>query len=144
MKHDHEGEVEHTHEFKMPESIKNTVARVKQHVKDNKTKYLIGGTAVSCLAIGGTAGKFFASCEVKQTVDSLKLVHIQYKSPNVNVALVKEAMPDPIPVRYKPTGEDFRSMRRAAKMLGMNAANISADAHGEQKLFELLPESVFA
>lgn len=123
--------------------VAQTVESVKDHFRRNKKFYFVGAGGA---AIGAT-GMFFAGSgpsQVKQIVDSFKIVHIQYKSPNINVALVKQACPDPIPVRYKPTGEDFRSIRRAAEVLGMNRTDISVDAQGVQKLFEQLPDSVFA
>lgn len=118
--------------------------RVKVHIKDHKIAYIAGASGVSCLIIGGAIGVAIGRAEVKQFVDSMKLVHIQYKSPNINIALVKEACPDPIPVLDKTTGESYRSMNRAAKMTGETVRKISQDAQNVQERWQKLPDSVFA
>lgn len=114
--------------------------KVKRHLKDNRKVYLAAGGGI----VVGAAGMFIVCGGPSQMVDSLKLIHIQYKSPNVNVALVKHACPDPIPVRDKLTGESYRSLNRAAKVTGDTIRNISADAQGAQERFESLPNDVFA
>lgn len=47
MKHDHEGEVNHT--LEIPEEVKIGISRVKKHLRDNRMTYLAG---VGCLATG--------------------------------------------------------------------------------------------
>jgi hypothetical protein len=121
-----------------------TIKAVKAHFARNRDRYILAGTAATSVVLGGAAVAAFGKIDTKQTVDSFKLIHIQWKSPNINVALVKRELPQPIPVHYKPTGENFASIRRAAQMLGMNASEISKDAQGSQSLFERLPDSVFA
>ena len=118
--------------------------KIQQHVQDNKVPYIVGITGVSCLAVGGFGGAILGNVDTKLTVDSMKLIHIQYKSPNTNIALVKRACPDPIPVLDKMTGEPYRSIRRAAAATGRNIMDISKDAQGVQERFERLPDSVFA
>lgn len=131
---------------KFSERAKEKAARIKQHVKDNRTTYLaaaggavIGGSIVGVIALRHMG---LQMPEIQQTAKNTAL--IVWKPVNTNIALVREACPDPIPVRHKPTGEDFRSIRRAAEMTGTNAREISKDIHGLQELFERLPDSVFA
>jgi hypothetical protein len=121
------------------EQLKNKAAQVKRHLQDNKRVYLgvAGGTALGAVGM-------FAALHGGQMVDSMKLVHIQYKSPNINIALQKMSCPDPIPVLDKETGEAYRSMRRAAAMTQTAYDAIRKDANGSQIRFEKLPESVFA
>jgi len=119
-------------------------ARVKQHVKDHKVAYIAGATGVSCLVIGGAAGLALGRADVRQLVDSVKLIHIQYKSPNVNIALVKQACMDPIPILDKLTGEAYASINRAARATGETVRSVSLDAQGAASRFERLPETVFA
>ena len=130
--------------FAKLEEDHESIRKVKQHVEDNKIYYIAGASGLTCLLVGGFGGAALGKTDIKQTVDSLKLIHIQYKSPNTNIALVKQACPDPIPVLDKMTGESYRSITRAAKITGENFANISKDAQGLQKRFEQLPDSVFA
>lgn len=121
----------------------NTI-RIKQHVKEHKEAYIVGA---SCLTVGASIGAvslFVATGGHVQIVDSFKAVHIQYKSPNINVALVKMACPDPIPVLDKKTGIPYPSIRHAAKTLELTPNEISKDIHGAQEMFERLPDSVFA
>src|SRR3954470_1735942 len=123
--------------------VAQTVEAVKDHFRRNKKFYLIGAGGA---AIGAT-GMFVVGggpSEVKQIVDSFKIVHIQYKSPNVNIALVKKTCPDPIPVLDKLTGEAYPSLRRTAAITGDSLTSISKDAQGLQLRYEALPTSVFA
>jgi len=119
--------------------------KFKQHLQRNKTRYLIGGTAAGSFVVGGATMAAFGKVDVKQTVDSFKLIHIQWKSPNnINVAMVKNACPDPIPVLDKETGIPYPSMRYAAKATQQAYDYIRKDVHGAQKRFAELPNSVFA
>jgi hypothetical protein len=126
------------------EETNETFRNVKQHVEKHKIAYIAGTTGFGCLVVGGIGGAALGKTDVKQVVDSMKLIHIQYKSPNVNLALVKEACPDPIPVLDKATGEAYRSINRASKMTGTTIRSISRDAQGVQERWERLPDSVFA
>jgi hypothetical protein len=121
------------------EQLKNKAAQVKRHLQDNKRVYLgvAGGTALGAVGM-------FAALHGGQMVDSMKLVHIQYKSPNINIALVRKACPEPIPVLDKLTGEAYPSLRRASTVTGNTLAAISNDAQGAQARFEMLPHTVFA
>jgi hypothetical protein len=118
----------------------NRYQKVKQHLKDNKKVYFAAGGGM----VVGAVGVFFATGGHVMIVDGAKLIHLQYKSPNVNVILDRRACPDPIPVRDKSTGEVYGSINRAAAMTKTAYAAIRNDAHGAQKRFERLPDSVFA
>jgi hypothetical protein len=139
MKHDHEGEV--SHNVPALDKLNEQIDRAKQHLKNNKKLYIVG---TGCLIAGGFAGGIIGKTDVKQTVDSLKLIHIQYKSPNYNLALVKRECMPPMPVRDKMTGIPYPSLNVAAKHTGQTVRAISKDAHGLQEQFERLPDSVFA
>lgn len=130
--------------FDKLEEDHESVRKIKQHVEKNKLYYIAGASGLSCLIVGGFGGAALGKTDVKQVVDSMKLIHIQYKSPNVNIALVKQACPDPIPVLDKMTGIPYPSIRRAAKITGMTPNEISKDLHGLADRFEALPDSVFA
>jgi len=135
----------------MPEGEKQTwrerYAQARENMKHNKAVQWLQdnrvpiGIGVGCFVAGHylTAPK---TSELQQVAKNTAL--LVWKSPPTNIALVKCEMPQPIPVRYKPTGEDFRSINRASKLLKMNPHEISKDAQGAQNLFERLPDSVFA
>lgn len=114
--------------------------KFKQHLRENKKVYFAagGGAAV------GAVGVFLATGGHVTIVDGVKFIHLQYKSPNINIVLDRRACPDPIPVRDKVTGEAYASIRRAVKATGTNFYEISKDAQGAQERFERLPNSVFA
>jgi hypothetical protein len=144
--------VDNEHEFDAPEGlpdlpgedteeeVEETFNRVKRHLKENKKAYLAAGGGVVVGVVG--AGIFLHKGQI---VDSFKLIHIQYKSPNITeVNLVKQACPDPIPILDKESGEVYRSIRRTAAATGRNVMDISKDAQGVQERFERLPDSVFA
>src|SRR3954470_6161276 len=114
--------------------------KFKQHLKDNKKVYFAASGGV----VVGAVGVFLATGGHVTIVDGVKFIHLQYKSPNVNIVLDRRACPDPIPVRDKVTGEAYASINRAAAMTKIAYAAIRSDAHGAQERFERLPESVFA
>lgn len=119
---------------------KNWPEKIKQHVKDHKKEYLIGGvTGASCFIAG-----YFLRPQVVNVVDAF---NIKYKSPtttNVITILERKACQEPIPVRDKLTGETYRSLRRASAVTGETLSRISDDIHGAADRFERLPDSVFA
>jgi hypothetical protein len=130
----------------LSERAKERTARVKQHLKDNRQVYLaaaggavIGGTIVGAISLRRVG---FQMPEIQQTAKNTALV--VWKSPPTNIALVREACPDPIPVLDKMTGESYRSITRAMKMTGETIKSISKDVHGDQTRWERLPDSVFA
>src|SRR4051812_43253120 len=112
--------------------------RFKQHLKENKKVYF----AASGGAVVGAVGVFLATGGHVTIVDGVKFIHLQYKSPNVNIVLDRRACPDPIPVRDKVTGEAYASITRAVKITGETMSKISNDAHGPQERFERLPDYV--
>jgi hypothetical protein len=129
-----------------PERVKEKTARVRRHVKENRNVYLaagggvlVGGTVVGVIALRHMG---LQVPEIQQTAKNTAL--IVWKSPPTNIALVREACPDPIPVLDKVTGESYRSITRAMKMTGETIKSISKDAHGDQIRWERLPDSVFA
>src|SRR3954447_19206809 len=124
----------------MEDENQGRLARAKQHLKDNKKVYLAAGGGV----VVGAVGVFFATGGHITIVDGVKFIHFQYKSPNINIVLDRQACRDPIPVRDKVTGEVYRSINRAVKVTGETFKRISKDAHGAQERFERLPDAVFA
>ena len=125
---------------------KSKFERVKQHLRENKKTYLaaaggavIGGTTVGVIMFRSSGIQI---PEIQQTAKNIAL--IVWKSPPTNIALVREACPEPIPVLDKATGEAYRSIRRAAAATGRNVMDISKDAQGLQERFERLSDSVFA
>ena len=120
--------------------------KVKQHLKENKKVYLaagggvlVGGTVVGVIMLRHVG---VPMPEIQQTAKNTAL--IVWKSPPTNIALVKEACPDPIPVLDKTTGEAYRSITRAARITGETIKSISKDSQGLQSRWERLPDSVFA
>src|SRR3954469_9940894 len=114
--------------------------RFKQHLKENKKVYF----AASGGAVVGAVGVFLATGGHVTIVDGVKFIHLQYKSPNVNIVLDRRACREPIPVRDKLTGEAYASITRAAQITGKNIGDISKDAKGLQDRFERLPDYVLA
>lgn len=120
--------------------------KVKQHLRDNKKTYLaassgvVVGAAVTTMVAIHRFGGF--PLEISQTAKNTALV---VWKPEINqIALVKKACPDPIPVLDKLTGEPYGSINRAAKVTDMAYAAIREDVHGAQERFARLPDSVFA
>src|SRR3982750_1353999 len=114
--------------------------KFKQHLKDNQKVYFAAGGGM----VVGAVGVFFTTGGHVTIVDGVKFIHLQYKSPNVNIVLDRRACPDPIPVRDKLTGEAYASINRTAAMTKTAYAAIRNDAHGAQERFERLPDSVIA
>lgn len=121
--------------------MRNKIAEMKQHVSENKKVYIasVGGVVV------GGVGVFIGSGGGIQFVDSLKLVHIQWKSPNVAVTVLeRRGCREAIPVIWRKTGEPFASIRRAAEVSGETARDIAADVHGLGENFVRAPDSILA
>ncbi|MFL5661342.1 MAG: hypothetical protein ACJ8BW_08310 [Ktedonobacteraceae bacterium] len=116
----------------------NQYQKIKQHVKDNKKVYFAAGGGVAV----GAVGVFFATGGHVTIVDGVKFIHLQYKSPNINIVLDRRACREPIPVRDKLTGEVYASLTRAAEITGKNLKDISKDVKGLQDRFERLPDYV--
>src|SRR3954462_7957903 len=105
------------------EQKEGRLARAKRHLKENKKVYF----AASGGMIVGAVGVFLATGGHVTIVDGVKFIHLQYKSPNVNIVLDRRACPDPIPVRDKVTGEAYASINRAAAMTKIAYAAIRSD-----------------
>lgn len=130
--------------FKKFEEDHDSVRAVHRHFTDHKMAYAVGATGVSCLIVGGGVGVALGGVDVKQTVDSFKFIHIQWKSPNINIAMNKPELNPPQPILDKMTGIPYPSMNETARQTGETLGKIRADAHGFQTRFEKLPETVFA
>jgi len=122
------------------------IERVKQHLQENKKVYLVGA---GCLAVGSsvTATTILLRLnglplEIQQKAKNTAL--IIWKPKITQIALVKRACREPIPVLDKLTGEPYPSINRAAAVVGKNAREIAQDIHGLQERFAALPNSVFA
>jgi hypothetical protein len=120
--------------------------KVKKHLKENKKIYLAagGGMAVGASVATAVILRRFDGfpLEISQTAKNTALI---VWKPEINqIALVKKACPDPIPVLDKLTGEAYPSLRRAVEVTGETLSSISKDAQGAQDRFERLPDSVFA
>jgi hypothetical protein len=97
--------------------------QVKKHFCENKKTYLAGAGG---LAMGALFAKNAAA--IQQTIDSWKLIHIQYKSPN----MVINALGDPGNIiQCVETGTVYASQNQAARELGVAAARISEHLHGK-------------
>src|SRR3954466_4419334 len=101
----------------MEDENQGRLARAKQHLKDNKTIYLVGG---GCLMVGTLIGgavvfRRFGGfpLEISQTAKNQALIN--WKPEITQVALIKKYCPDPIPVLDKSTGRAYESIRAAAK-----------------------------
>lgn len=126
------------------EKFKEKVERIKQHFKDNKKVYLVGGGA---LLTGLLAGLATANRpQVKNVVDSYK---IQYKSPTINeitTILTPRGNPGK-PVRWEETGEVAASINRMAEISGCHPLDISRNVRGlrdnvKGNHFSLIDETV--
>jgi len=131
---------------KFSELTKEKATQVKQHLKENKTVYLVGA---GCLTIGLTIGSALVyrrmggiPLEIRQTAKNTALVI--WKPEITQVALVKKCCPDPIPVRDLVTGMDYPSLNEAVRKTGIALAKIRDDVHGAQNRWKRLPNSVFA
>lgn len=130
----------------MTDEKEGRLDRIKRHLKDNKKVYLVGAGGVvvgaSMTTVVAMARYGGLPIEISQTAKNTALVI--WKPEITQVALVRKACPDPIPVLDKLTGEAYSSLTRAAKVTGTNLSEISKDAQGLQERFERLPDSVFA
>lgn len=120
--------------------------KFKKHLKENQKVYLAAGGGMAVGASVATAvvlnrlGGF--PLEISQTAKNTALL---VWKPEINqIALVKKACSEPIPVLDKLTGESYPSLRRAVEVTGETLSSISKDAQGVQERFERLPDSVFA
>jgi hypothetical protein len=102
------------------------IEKIKQHFKDNKNVYTIGGI---CLVVGGVAG-VLSSTKSVQVVDNF---NIKYKSPTSNVVEVTMIRPGPksFVVQCLETQKTWPSLRSAAKDLGINPGELSKHLKGE-------------
>jgi len=120
--------------------------KCKQHLSRNKRVYaaatggvVVGGSIVGIVMLRNAG---FQVPEIQQNAKNTAL--IVWKSPPTNIALVRRACPDPIPVLDKSTGEAYGSINRAAEMTKTAYAAIRNDVHGAQDRWGRLPDSVFA
>ena len=101
--------------------------KVKQHLKENKKVYLIGGiTGAGCFAAG-----FLLRPQVVNVVDAF---NFKYKSPTtttVITVLERRACKEPIPIRCVDTGEVFASIRRAGDVLDIPRQLIADQMRGK-------------
>lgn len=101
--------------------------KIKQHLSRNKKTYIVGGAG---LLVGATTGFLLCKNGI-QIVDSGKLVHIQWKSPNtVHVEMVRPG-PKSFVVQCEESQLVYPSVRAAAKDLGMAPSIISKNLKGE-------------
>src|SRR3954463_16276029 len=114
----------------MEDENQGRLARAKQHLKDNKTIYLVGG---GCLVVGTLIGgavvfRRFGGfpLEISQTAKNQALIN--WKPEITQVALIKKCCPDPIPVRDLLTGMDYPSISEAVRKTGTTFASITKDA----------------
>lgn len=120
---------------------KAKVLAVETHLKENKKVYIAG---LTCFVIGGFSA-FLATRDGVQVVDSMKLIHVQYKSPNVvNVEMIRPG-PKAFVLQCKETQQVWPSLRAAAKDLGLNPSELSRHLSGavdsvQGKTFEKLGE----
>jgi len=115
------------------------IEKIKQHLQNNKKVYIaaIGSSVITLLIVQRPA--------VSQAINNTALIVWKPESTNVVITVLeKRACPDPIPVRYKETGEVFASIRRASAVTGINKDSIRKDIHGLSEMFEELPDTVFA
>jgi len=92
--------------------------RTKQHLKDNKEAYIVGGT---CLVVGCVAGIALANnAEVIQIVDAFK---VQIASPTTNIVIAALGDPGNV-VQSLTTKEVWASQGAAARALGVAPARI--------------------
>ena len=128
------------------DSDPSRIQKIKQHLKDNKKAYFIGVGGVVLGASVATGLTLFrvgrVPLEVNQSASNTAL--IVWKPKTTQIALVKKACMDPIPVLDKLTGEAYASINRAAKATGETVRSVSLDAQGASTRFERLPETVFA
>ena len=88
---------------------------IKQHFRDNKKLYFVGGTGAAV----GAAAMFLLTRGNVQIVDSFRILSPS-KNTNVVVAqLARRGHPGNV-IRCLDTGEVFSSQRRAAELLGIN------------------------
>jgi hypothetical protein len=104
--------------------MKETISKIKIHVRENKTVYITG---ISCLSVGVLVT--LVGTKQLVVVDSFKF---QWKTTTLNeitTVLARRGHPGNI-VRCIETGETFASINRTANAMGLNRGNLSAHLSG--------------
>ena len=118
------------------------IVEAKQHLKDHKRDYTIG---VTSLVVGGVGVCVFGNRgAIVQKSQNIALLVWKPTTNQVQIVLERRACNEPMPVRYKLTGEPFASINRAAQVTGWNKGEIAADVKGVAEHFEKLPDSILA
>jgi hypothetical protein len=99
--------------------------RTKQHLKDHKEEYIVGGV---CLVVGCVAGVALANnAEVIQIVDAFK---VQICSPTTNIVIAALGDPGNV-VQSLTTKEVWASQAAAARALGVSPAQVAQHLSGK-------------
>ena len=105
--------------------------RIKQHLNENKDRYLIGAGALVVGAAAGYAGGFYTSGGVVQIVDSLK---VQINSPSTNeivLTVVRNGRGHPGYItRCIETGQQWSTQGEAAAAIGRSSRHMTDHLNG--------------
>jgi len=110
--------------------MNDRIQRIKDHVRENRMTYLVGGAcfvigASGTLAVTGLPGKVNAS----QRIISWKPENVTQNIIQTTV-LARRGHPGYV-VKCNETGELFASISRAAEMLGVDRSGIRRQLKGE-------------
>lgn len=115
MKHDHSHEGEVNHKIDVPEGLKQKIAQVKEHLKENRKAYLIGaGVAGFSFA----TGKYFKR-PIEVTVDFKPVINNMPTFNNNNIGNVVQNNVGRVSkvIRDADTGQEWQKIRYLAEKI---------------------------
>jgi hypothetical protein len=119
-----------------PDPVPSRLDRVKKHLKDNKTTYLIAGaTGITCLVVGGLVGKRMAPDVIQSfqnSNDNLATVINRSKDVDVVITYLNRRNYNALPVRCLETMEEWASQAEAALAKNISETNLSQHLNGKQ------------
>ena len=117
-------------------SVKEKYEQAKQHVKDHKEAYIVGGLSlagISCLIMRGVASQPISSSVTGTAGSSVTGTGKKVVISNISFISADRQGPPSWVVRCKETGSIFTSQRGAASEMGITESNISKHLNGMQE-----------
>lgn len=104
--------------------------KIKQHIKNHKTKYFIGVSSISCLAIGGVVGWQLRPEIENQLVQKVTQLGFRNEANPTIIQLIEHSTPSK-PVHLVGTNLYFDSLNDAARKTGHHLSQISRQVNGD-------------
>jgi hypothetical protein len=120
---------------KAKDRVKETALQVKEHVVEYKEAYVVGAVGAAGMAATYLVGKGRAITITNAATNTIgdlaenATVNIDQSMTTI-IELVRRGHPG-FKIQCVETGETFASIRRAAKVMGVNPGNLSKHLNGE-------------